>query len=49
MGGLLTTDIATHWLQTEQGWNIKERIIDNLEGLHAETGQMTLFVDFPTP
>ena len=47
-GGLLTTDLAIDWLKTNQGWDIKEIIIENRIGTTAETGKMTLFVNFPT-
>ena len=47
VGGLLTTDLVTLWLHWNQDWDIKERIVENYEGTHAETGLMTLYVNFP--
>ena len=49
MSGLLTTDLVALWLHWNQEWNIKERIVENYEGTHAETGLMTLYVNFPNP
>ena len=37
------------WLHWNQQWDIKERIVENYPGTHAETGWMTLWVDFPHP
>ena len=49
VSGLLTTDMVTLWLYWNQNWDIKERIVENYEGTDAETGQMTLWVNFPSP
>lgn len=48
LGGLLTADMATHWLKSYEGWDIKEIIIENHPGTSAESGRITMFVKFPS-
>ena len=40
--------MATQWLKSYEGWDIREIIIENHPGTSAETGKMTMFVRFPS-